>query len=132
MPEVFNPRVLNYYTLSSVIRWIVCASSNPTLTHLPLSGSLDSLFCNLMAPTPDDSLASSGVIIFVRQGLSFSELSISPLSSLDPYSDYVRINIPLNNSSLLSFRNVCAFPIHSSIAESTSFPPPFFSSPESL
>ena len=31
--------------------------------------------------------ASGGVIIFVRQGLSFSELSTSSLSSLDPYSD---------------------------------------------
>ena len=33
--------------------------------------------------------ASGGVIIFVRQGLSFSKLSTSSLSSLGPYSDYV-------------------------------------------
>ena len=47
----------------------------------------------------DDTHASGGVIIFVRQGLSFSELSISSFSSLDPYSDYVGLNISLNNSS---------------------------------
>ena len=52
--------------------------------------------------------ASGGVIIFVRQGLSFSELSTSSLSLLDPYSDYVEVNISLNDSSLLSFLNVHA------------------------
>ena len=45
----------------------------------------------------DTMHASGGVVIFVRQGLSFSELSTSSLSSLDPYSDYVGINISLNN-----------------------------------
>ena len=62
----------------------------------------------------DTTHASGGVIIFVRQGLSFSELSISSLSSLDPYSDYVGVNISLNNSSLVSFLNVYAPPIRSS------------------
>ena len=57
---------------------------------------------------------SGGVVIFVRQGLSFSELSISSLSSLDPYSDYVGINISLNNSSSLSFLNAYASLICSS------------------
>ena len=37
--------------------------------------------------SPDATHASGDVIIFVRQGLSFSELSTSSLSSLDPYSD---------------------------------------------
>ena len=55
--------------------------------------------------------ASGGVIIFVRQGLFFYELSISPLSSLDLYFDYVEVNISLNDSSLLSFLNVYASPI---------------------
>ena len=50
--------------------------------------------------------ASGGVIIFVRQGLSFSELSTSSLCSLDPYSDYAEVNISLNGSSLLLFLNV--------------------------
>ena len=55
--------------------------------------------------------ASGGVIIFVKQGLSFFELSTSSLSSLDPYCDYVGVNISLNDSSSLSFFNVCAPPI---------------------
>ena len=58
----------------------------------------------------DTTHASSGVVLFIRQGLSFSELSISFLSLLDPYSDYVAINISLNNSSSLSFLNVYAPP----------------------
>ena len=62
----------------------------------------------------DATHTSSGVVIFVRQSLSFSEVSTSSLSSLDPYSDYVGINISLNNSSLVSFLNVYAPPIHSS------------------
>ena len=37
----------------------------------------------------DTTHASGGVVIFVRQGLSFSELSTTSLSSVDPYSDYV-------------------------------------------
>ena len=64
--------------------------------------------------SPDTTNASGDVLIFVRQGLSFSELSTSSLSSLDPYSDYVGVNISLNNSSLVSFLNVYAPPIHSS------------------
>ena len=65
--------------------------------------------------SPDATHASGGVdIIFVRQGLSFSELFTSSLSSLDPYSDYVGVNISLNNSSSLSFLNVYAPPICSS------------------
>ena len=56
---------------------------------------------------------SGGVIIFVRQGLFFSELSTSSFSSLDPYFDYVEVKISLNNSSSLSFLNVYAPPIYS-------------------
>ena len=62
--------------------------------------------------------ASSGVIIFVRQGLSFSELSTSSLSSLDPYSIYVKVSITLNDFSTLSFLNVYAPPIRSSLKDS--------------
>ena len=54
----------------------------------------------------DATHASGGVIIFVRQGLSFSKLSTSSLSSLEPYSDYVGVNIFLNNSSSRSFLNM--------------------------
>ena len=63
--------------------------------------------------SPDATHASGGVIIFVRQGLSFSELYTISFSSLGPYSDYVGINISLNNSSSLSFLNVYAPPVRS-------------------
>ena len=54
--------------------------------------------------------ASGNIIILIRQGLFFSELFTFPLSSLDPYSDYVEVNISLNDSSLLSFLNVYSPP----------------------
>ena len=62
--------------------------------------------------------ASRGVIIFVKQGLSFSELSTSSLSWLGLYSDYIEVNISLNNFFLLSFLNVYASPICSSTKNS--------------
>ena len=79
--------------------------------------------------SPDATHASGGVIIFVRQGLSFSELSTSSLSSLDPYSDYIGINTSLNNSFSLSFFNVYASPICSSPTNGrTDSSSPFFPS----
>ena len=87
--------------------------------------NLDSLLCDPMAPTPDLVFfstdvtdASGGIIIFVKQCLSFFELSTSSLSSLGPYSDYVEVNISLNESSSLSFFNVYAPPIRSSMKDS--------------
>ena len=62
--------------------------------------------------------ASGGVIIFVKQCLSFSELSTSSLSLLGPYSDYVEVNIFVNDSSSLSFLNVYVPPIRSSTKDS--------------
>ena len=72
--------------------------------------------------------ASGGIIIFIKQCLFFSELSTSSLSSLGPYSDYVEVNISLNNSSSLSFLNVYAppFVLLRRIAEPISFLSPFF------
>ena len=58
--------------------------------------------------------ASGGVIIFVRKSLSFSELSTFSLTWLDPNSDYVKVNLSLNDFSSLSFLNVYAPPIRSS------------------
>ena len=78
----------------------------------------------------DSIHASSGIIIFVRQGLSFSELSTSSLSSLNPYSDYVGVNISLSNSSSHSFHNVYTPPICSSLRDgrTDSFSPSTLSS----
>ena len=85
--------------------------------------------------SPDATHASSDVVIFVRQGLFFSELATSSLSLLDPYSDYVGINIYLNNSSSVSFLNVYAplFALSQRMAEPIPsllafFPPPEISS----
>ena len=80
----------------------------------------------------DTTHASGGRVIFVRQVLSFSELSTSSLSSLDPYSDYVVINISLSNFSSLSFLNVYAplFAPPQRMAEPIPFLPPSFPPPE--
>ena len=84
--------------------------------------------------SPDATHASGGVVIFVRLGLSFSKLFTFFLSSLDPYSDYVGINISLNNSSSLSFLNVCAPPIRSSPTDGStdSFSPSILPSSRNL
>ena len=80
----------------------------------------------------DATYASGGVVIFVRQGLSFSALSTSSLSLIDPYSDYVGVNISLNNSSSVSFLNVYAplfAPPRRMVGPIPSFPQ-FFPPPE--
>ena len=61
---------------------------------------------------------SGGVIIFVKQGSFYSELPISSLSLLGPYSDYAEVNISLNDSSSISFLNVYAPPIRFSTKDS--------------
>ena len=115
VPKVFEPGALNYYTLFCLILRSSSVSRNPTLTRLLLSGSLDTLLCDLIALTPRLAFfplhPSSGVIIFVRQGLSFSKLSTSSFFLLDSYSDYAGANISLNNFSSLRFLNVYAPPI---------------------
>ena len=81
----------------------------------------------------DATHTSGSVVIFDRQGLSFSELSTSSLSLLDPYSDYVGVDISLNNSSSVSFLNVYApslFTPPQRIAKPTPFLPTFFAPPE--
>ena len=52
MLEVFKPGALNYFTFFRPILSTLSASRNPILTHLPLSGFLDFLLCDLIAPTP--------------------------------------------------------------------------------
>ena len=92
----------------------------------------DCAHCRSGILSPDAMNANGGAIIFVRQGLSFSELSSSSLSSLDPYSDYVGINISLNNSSSLSFLNVYD-PLFAPLRRMTELNPflsPFFPHPE--
>ena len=119
MLEVFEPGALNYFTFFRPILLTLSAFRNPILTYFPLSGFLDSLLCILIVLTPD--LVFSLLIPHtLAAALSFSSgraylfLNFLPLSSPDPYSDYVGINISLNNSSSVSFLNVYAPPIRSS------------------
>ena len=55
MLGVSKPGVLNCYTLFRLIPLILFVSRNLTLIDLPLTGSLDSLLCDPMAPTTDPS-----------------------------------------------------------------------------
>ena len=138
MLEVFEPEALNYFTFYDPILSTSSASRNPILTHLPLSRFLDSLLRSDHTHSrsgilsPDATHASSGVVTFVRQGLSFSELSTSSLSLLHPYSDYVGVNISLSNSFSVSFLNVYAplFAPPQQMAEPIPFLPQFFPPPE--
>ena len=129
MLVVSVPGALNYFTFSRPIQPTLSAYRNLILTLLPLSGfsalCSDHTHSRSGILSPDAMHASGGVVIFVRQGLSFSELSTSSLSSLDPYSDYVGVNISLNNSSLVSFLNVYAPPNRSSptVGRTDSFSP---------
>ena len=72
--------------------------------------------------------ANGGVIIIVKQGLFFSELSTASLSLLGPYSDYVEVKISLYDSSSVSFLDVYAPPIRSFPKDSRTnfFLPQFF------
>ena len=51
MLEVFESGSLNYFTFFRPILLTLSVSRNLVLTHLPLSGFLDSLLCVLIAPT---------------------------------------------------------------------------------
>ena len=53
MLGVSEPGALYCYTLFHLIPLISFVPRNPTLIYLPLSGSLESLLCDPMAPTPD-------------------------------------------------------------------------------
>ena len=131
MLEVFKPGALNHFTFFRPILSTLSAFRNPILTPLPLSGfsalRSDCTHSRSGILSSDTTHASGGVVIFVRQGLSFSELTTSTLSSLHPYSDYVGINISLNNSSL-SFLNVYA-PL-SAPPQRMEEPTPFLPPPE--
>ena len=139
MLAVSEPGALNCHTFFRAISLILFVSRNSILTHLPLSGSLNSLLCDLIVPTP--GLAFSFVMPrTLAAASSFSSsrayyfLNFLPPLSLFacPYSVYVGVNITLNNSSSLSFLNVYAPPIRSSYTDDRTnfFSPPFFPPPE--
>ena len=124
---------LLHFILSQPVDLIYIQESNPNLSssfQIPGFSALRSHGTHSRSGifSADVANASSGVIIFVKQGLSFSELSTSSLSLLDPYSDYVEVNISLNNFSSLSFLNVYAplFILLRRITEPIFFLSPFF------
>ena len=51
MLKVFEPKVLNFSTLSRVILWILSKFRNAVLIRLPLSEFLNTLLCDLIALT---------------------------------------------------------------------------------
>ena len=139
MLEVFEPGALNYFTIFRPIPLtLICIkesnlnSSSFFQIHGFYALRIDRTRSRSGILSRDDTHASSGVIIFVRQSLSFSELFTSYLSSLDSYSNYVPVNISLNNSYSLAFLKVCALPTCSSPTDgrTDSFFPPFFPPPE--
>ena len=83
MLEVSEPGALNYFTFSRPILLTLSAFRNLILTHLSLSGFLDSLLCILIAPTP--SLAFS--LLMPRKpaaALSFSSGRDDPFLNFLP------------------------------------------------
>ena len=89
--EVFLPEELNFFTVFCYFLSILSVFKNPTssLLHLRIPGSFIGSHSLPICTSPsEESHASGGVVIFVRQSLFSAELSISPFSSLDPYSDY--------------------------------------------
>ena len=139
MLEVFEPGALTYFTffrsilstiLSTLLQGLNWSSSFRIAGFSALRSDRTHSRSGILSP--DATHASGGVVIFVRQGLFFSELFTSSLSSLDPYSDYIRVNISLNNSSSLSFLNVYTpiFALPRQMVEPIPFFPPFFPPPE--
>ena len=84
MLGVSAPGALNYYTLFRLIPLILFISRILTLIYLPLFGSLDSLLCDLIAPTLD-------LVFFLLMSQTLAAASsfsssraYSPLSFLPP------------------------------------------------
>ena len=113
---------LLHFISSYPVDLICIQKSNPNLSSFRIPGfsalRSDGTHSRSGIFSTDISDASGGVIIFVRQGLSYPELSTSSLSSLDLYSGYVGVNISLVNSSSLSFFDVYAPSIRSSSKDS--------------
>ena len=77
MLAVTEPRALNCYTFFRLISLILFVSRNLTLIHFPFSGSLNSLLCVLIAPTP---------------GLAFSPVMPAAVSSFSSGRAYLSLN----------------------------------------
>ena len=84
---VSEPGALNFYILFRSIPLNLFSSINLTLIHLPFSGSLDSLLCNLIAPTPclalfPPMLSTLAAASSFSSGRAYPSLSFLPSPSL--------------------------------------------------
>ena len=98
---------LLHFILFFPVDFIYCISRNQTSTLYSLSGSLDTLLCDIIAPAPSLALSfvitcTVAIVYYFRQSLSFSKLLTSSLSLLCPYSDYVGVKMLLKKLSSLS------------------------------
>ena len=142
MLEISDPGALNYNTSLSLVPSVdlICIQesnfNSSSSFRIPGFSALCSDRTHSWSGilSPDATHAGDGVVTFIRQGLFFSELSTSSLSSLDSYSDYIGVNISLNNSFSVSFLNVYAPLIRSSPTDgrTDSFSPSILSSSRNL
>ena len=98
---VSEPEALNIYFISSHPIDLICIQKLNLILfssfRIPEFSALrcNSTYCRSGIFSTDVTHANGGVIIFMRQGLSLSELSTSSLSLLDPYSDYAEVLLNL-------------------------------------
>ena len=84
MLKVSIPGALNYNTLFCLIRLTLYVSTNPTLTHLSLSGFLDFLLCNLITPTTGLAFFTPMTWTLVAAAASSSDRHYPSLNFLPP------------------------------------------------
>ena len=75
------------------------------------------------------------VLTLIHSDLAFSPVSVSSLSSQDPYSDYTCVKVLLSNHSFLQFLNLYSPPIRSTPSDSrtrTFYPDILLNSPDTF
>ena len=127
MLAISEPGGLTFYTIFPLILLTLFVSRNLALSHFPFSGFLDSLLCDLIAPTPGlaFSLLMQRTLVVASSGRPYSSVS-----SQDSYSDYVRVSISKQLPSISYLTVYARLLALQWIAESTSFLFSFFSPPE--
>ena len=123
MLAVSKPGALNFFSFFRLIPLNLFVLRN--LIHFPLSGSLDPLLCDLIAPTAGLAFSLQMPCTLAApssfsSGRAYPSLNFLPLLflRLTPTLIMQEINISLNNSSSLSFFNVYAPPIRSFTTDS--------------
>ena len=139
MLMVFEPGAPNCYIFFRPILLTLSIFENLISTHLPLSGFLDSILCDLIVPTPGlafslvmpRTLAAASSFLSDRTYPSLNFLSplffcltstrimyeSTSFKTTSPLSHFLIIRLPL-------------FSLHRRMAKLTSFLPPFFPPPE--